>query len=580
MSVNPMNPDKLPIGKTHILTIALEDYFHAPAFRGLIDQRSWSRFESRYEKSALAALELLARSNSRATFFVDAWVGQRRPDLLQEVLRQGHEIALSGNSWGSFRSLSGFELREKLRRSRAALENACQHEILGYRRSDVLLHPKHLTALEVLAEEGFLFDSSLNPAGLAFRRQPWRRFLHREQFASSAIWEIPLSSYDIGGFMIPFAGGNYFRQYPESLVHLFIRRWIRFESQPLVLYFRLWDLDPLHPRIHTGSFVRDLRHYRNGDRMVRILGGLFARYRFNSIAGTLKYVQAPLQTQASTAVPDVAPPARRSSSRRVRVPISIIIPCYNEEASIPYLVGSLAELKAELSDNYAIQFILVDDSSTDNTWLLLNQLFGSRADSLLIRHERNLGVTAAIFTGIERAHEIACSIDCDCSYDPHELKPMLALLTEGVDLVVASPYHPQGRVANVPAWRIGLSRGASLMYQVVTGKRLHTFTSCLRVYRRSAALATRPRYPGFLGVAELAGRFVLDGRVIVEHPAILELRLFGRSKMKVTKAIAGHLQLMASLAWSRLSRSSASVPLTSLGEQPVVKTTNRPSLTS
>ena len=112
-----MNPDKLPIGKTHILTIALEDYFHAPAFRGLIDQRSWSRFESRYEKSALAALELLARSNSRATFFVDAWVGQRRPDLLQEVLRQGHEIALSGNSWGSFRSLSGFELREKLRHS-------------------------------------------------------------------------------------------------------------------------------------------------------------------------------------------------------------------------------------------------------------------------------------------------------------------------------------------------------------------------------------------------------------------------------------------------------------------------------
>src|SRR5215472_11843724 len=116
MSLNSMKPGYSSMGRTHILTIALEDYFHAPAFRELICQKSWSRFESRYEKSSLAALELLARSNSRATFFVDAWIGQRRPDLLREVLRQGHEIGLSGNSWASFRNLSASELREKLRR--------------------------------------------------------------------------------------------------------------------------------------------------------------------------------------------------------------------------------------------------------------------------------------------------------------------------------------------------------------------------------------------------------------------------------------------------------------------------------
>jgi dolichol-phosphate mannosyltransferase len=148
-----------------------------------------------------------------------------------------------------------------------------------------------------------------------------------------------------------------------------------------------------------------------------------------------------------------------------------------------------------------------------------------------------------------------------------------------VDLVVASPYHPKGRVANVPMWRVGLSRAASLLYRVVTGGRLYTFTSCLRVYRRPAAVATPPRYPGFLGVAELAGRFVLDGRVIVEHPAILELRLFGSSKMKTAKAIAGHLRLMASLAWFRITRPSAAGPLSMVGKQPVVKTTNKPSLT-
>jgi dolichol-phosphate mannosyltransferase len=151
-------------------------------------------------------------------------------------------------------------------------------------------------------------------------------------------------------------------------------------------------------------------------------------------------------------------------------------------------------------------------------------------------------------------------MDCDCSYDPHELKPMLGLLTEGVDLVTASPYHPKGRVSNVPAWRIGLSRGASLLYQIVTGRKIYTFTSCLRVYRRSAALATPLQNTGFLGIAELAGKFALSGRNIVEHPATLELRLFGRSKMKIARTIGGHLDLLAVLAWTRLTRRPVSAP--------------------
>lgn len=572
-----MKPDNSPQRRTHILTIALEDYFHAPAFRGVIDKKSWSRFESRYEKSTLAALELLAVSNSQATFFVNEWVAQKRPDLLKEVLRQGQEIALSGDGGPSFRALSHRELREKIRRARAAVEQACGHEILGYRRSDVFLRPKHLEALEVLAEEGFLYDSSLNPTAFAFRREPWRRFIHQQRFASSSIWEFPLSSHAVGSLMIPFAGGNYFRQFPEALVRWMIRQWDRLEPHPLVLYFRVWDLDPLHPRIHTGSLVRDLRHYRNSDRMVRILGELLTQYRFNSIAGALQREQSFLAAPEAPAAADIVAPARPADSARIRVPISIIIPCYNEEASIPYLVRSLEEIKAEL-DDYAVQFILVDDGSADQTWALLKQNFGSRADSLLIRHDRNRGVTAAIFSGLEQAHEIACSTDCDCSYDPHELKPMLSLMVDGVDLVVASPYHPKGQVSNVPTWRVGLSRTASLLYQVVTGRRLHTFTSCLRVYRRSAALATHVKYPGFLGVAELAGKFVLDRRQIVEHPAKLELRLFGRSKMKIARTIAGHLKLLTTLAWARMSRPPAAAPLSAVSEPSVVNSTKTPSV--
>ena len=549
-----MWPEHLLPAKTHILTIALEDYFHAPAFRGLIDKKSWTRFETRYEKSCLAALELLARSQSRATFFVTPWIAQQSRDVLKEILRQGNEIALSGDGGASFRSLTAAELRERLRRTRANVEEACGHQIFGYRRSDVFLRLKHLKALEVLAEEGFLYDSSLSPFGLAFRGEPWRRFVHQQRFGSYSIWEFPLSSHSFGGFFVPFAGGNYFRQYPEALVRWWLRRCDRHLQQPLVLYFRVWDLDPSHPHIHTGSVLRDLRHYRNSDRIVRILDELFERYRFDSIAGKLGQLQQALAPQDPAPERGLVAEIRSARSDHPPVPVSVIIPCHNEEATIPYLIRALDELKSELAEDYAVQFILVDDGSSDQTWSLLNERFASRGDSLLLRHDRNRGVAAAIRTGLEHAHEIACSMDCDCSYDPRELKPMLRLLTDGVDLVTASPYHPAGRVTRVPVWRVGLSRSASLLYQFVTGQRIHTFTSCLRVYRRSAALAVPLQYPGFLGIAELAGKFAVEGRKIVEHPATLELRLFGRSKMRIAPTIARHLNLLATLAGARLAR--------------------------
>lgn len=538
--------------RTHILTIALEDYFHAPAFRGVIGEKTWGRFETRYEQSTLSALELLAHAKSHATFFVGPWLAQKCPEVLREIVRQGHEIALSGDRGPGFRTLAREDFRDIVRRGRAAVEESCGHVVLGYRRSDVLLRSRHLAGLEVLAEEGFLYDSSVSPMGFPFPGKPSYRFVHRQEFASSSIWEFPLSSQSVGGLMIPFAGGNYFRQYPESAVRWFIRHWEQSHEHPLVLYFRVWDLDPAPPRIHTGSMVRDLRHYRNGDQVVRVLNDLFEKYRFGSIAGSLDRAQQ-ISTPATVAVPPSISTASRASATGKVTPVSVIIPCYNEEASIPYLSRSLDELKSELQPDYDVQFIFVDDGSTDTTWQKLREVFSTRPDSLLLRHEQNRGVAAALFTGLQRAREIACSMDCDCSYDPRELKPMLGLLAPDVDLVTASPYHPQGRVSNVPAWRIGLSRGASLLYQIVTGRRIHTFTSCLRVYRRSVAVATEPVHPGFLGVAELAGKFALSGRVIVEHPATLELRLFGVSKMKVVRTIGGHLRLLANLAWSRFT---------------------------
>jgi hypothetical protein len=119
-------------------------------------------------------------------------------------------------------------------------------------------------------------------------------------------------------------------------------------------------------------------------------------------------------------------------------------------------------------------------------------------------------------------------------------------------MVTASPYHPEGAVRNVPEWRLSLSRCASFLYRQVLKQKLYTYTSCFRVYRRSALMKIRLDEDGFLGVTEMLGRLDLQGSKVVEHPATLEVRLFGRSKMKVFRTIRGHLKLLARLSMLRL----------------------------
>src|SRR5262249_14045867 len=141
-----------------------------------------------------------------------------------------------------------------------------------------------------------------------------------------------------------------------------------------------------------------------------------------------------------------------------RIPVSVVIPCFNEEANLPYLCNTLRNVQSSFNE-YELHFIFVDDASVDGTWKTLQRLFGSRSDCSLLRHEKNQGVTRAILSGVRAAKtDVVCSMDCDCSYDPNELRNMIPLLTAGTDLVTASPYHPQGKVWNVPAWRLALSK--------------------------------------------------------------------------------------------------------------------------
>lgn len=536
-----------PTERKHILTVGLEDWFQVGAFQQLIHHDQWYRFDTRLDRSTHETLDLLDRFEAHATFFVLGWVAERVPELLAEITERGHEVASRGFHHRGISDMTRDEFRDDVLRTQTAIEAATGHRVQGYRVADGWLGPDDLWALDVLTELGYAYDSSILPMFRTYAHEPHRQFVHQHESRDGALWEIPPSTWRACGLNVPVGGGNWFRQLPHTLLKHAVNSLAEHSDHPLVLYFHTWELDPQQPRITSVGRVARLRHYRNLDKMRWVMEEHLSKHNFDTIANYLRLPAAEVVgLPPAVPVPAAADRARPRLSSQPRTAVSIVIPCFNEEATLSYLANTLERVEFELSGKYEPHFILVDDCSTDTTWDTMQTVFSQKDNCRLLHHESNRGVSAAILTGMRAAKtEVVCSMDCDCSYDPLELAHMLPLLTDDVDLVTASPYHPSGHVKNVPGWRLFLSKGLSQLYRLVLRRKLHTWTSCFRIYRKSAVEDVVLEENGFLGTAELVARLAQRGSEIIEHPATLEVRIFGESKMKTCRTIVGHLRLIA-----------------------------------
>jgi dolichol-phosphate mannosyltransferase len=226
--------------------------------------------------------------------------------------------------------------------------------------------------------------------------------------------------------------------------------------------------------------------------------------------------------------------------------ISIVVPVFNEETGIAYLAERLAVVKSFWIGR-PLQFVFVDDGSGDATVAALQSTFGDDPRCIIVRHDCNRGVGAAFRTGFQHAHgDIVCTIDADCSYGPENLHLLVEALEDaGADIAVASPYHPAAGVENVPAWRLMLSRGCSLLYRTMLPVKLYTYTSVFRAYRRPVIERVAFVEDGFVSAVEILIRAAEQHFRIIEVPMTLRARKFGTSKMKVLRTIRQHLALLA-----------------------------------
>lgn len=530
----------------NILSVNLEDYFQVAPMREIIPPKNWSRFELRIEGTTLRTLDLLDRFGHKATFFVLGWLADHSPDLLREVVRRGHAVASKGYLHRTYGQLSRTDFEADLKRSQDAIGNAIGQAVSGYRIAEGSLPIHDMRPFEILARAGIQYDSSIRPFGLQFARHPeWRRI----RTLSGPEWsltEVPLSSHQVLGIPLPMTGGNYLRQIPDALYNRQLTSFLETQDAPWHLYFHAWELDPAQPRVSATTRLGRIRQYRNLEQMQERLEGLLAKHQFTSIEKHLNLAPRASERPMSVAAEKVT---SADAAARERTRATIVVPCYHEEDSLPYLAKVMDQLATQ-NPEYQFSYVFVDDGSKDRTWSVLQELFGTREDCKLVKHPVNKGIAAATMTGIRNAtDDIVCGIDCDCSFDPHELPKMIPLLKPGIDMVQASPYHKHGGVINVPEWRLVLSKNLSRIYGMILNHKFASYTACFRVYRRSAVSGLSLTNGGFMGIMEMFVLLDKSGSKIVEYPAVLETRLLGVSKMKTLSVIKTHLGMIWELLW-------------------------------
>lgn len=228
--------------------------------------------------------------------------------------------------------------------------------------------------------------------------------------------------------------------------------------------------------------------------------------------------------------------------------LSIIIPCYNEEECLPHLFDRLNIVISKLKKNYSVDVIFVDDGSTDKTNELLHKYYGKKSNVRIIKHNKNKNLGAALKTGFGyAAGDFIATLDSDCTYNPKLILEMIKLMDKETDIITVSPYHPKGRVNNVPRYRLFLSKTISWIYKILLNQKIYTYTAMMRIYRKNVIKKVRFKADNFLGVTEIMIKAILYGYKVKELPAELNVRKYGVSKMKTLSVIINHLGMIGKI---------------------------------
>ena len=216
--------------------------------------------------------------------------------------------------------------------------------------------------------------------------------------------------------------------------------------------------------------------------------------------------------------------------------LSVVVPLYNEEESLPHLVEQL--LQALRPSGERFELVLVNDGSSDRTAEVLAQLSHEVPELVAVLLRKNYGQTAAMAAGFDVARgEVIISLDGDLQNDPADIPMLLAKLREGYDLV--SGWRHQRQDAAIQ--RKLPSRIANRLIGRVTGVRLHDYGCSLKAYRREVLADLRLYGELHRFLPALA---FIEGARITEVKVNHRARQYGSSKYGIDRTFRVLMDLL------------------------------------
>jgi len=282
--------------RANALTIDVEDWYHPELVAG--HRPSDVEPEVQIQESTARLLDLLRGYRTQATFFVIGEIAERQPQLVQNIVGEGHELACHGMSHRPLWDLNPDKLRNDLSRFRLVMEDIVPGaEVIGFRAPTFSLDGRTAWAVDVLVEAGFRYDSSIFPC-----RTPLYGVPHcplgpyrvgsadlTKPAEDGELIEFPMSVWAPFGWRIPLSGGIYLRAIPFALVRHGLRKIAR--ERPFAVYVHPWETYPGTPRVDLPLLSR-LATYGNIGKTAARVEALLEAFEFAPMSTVLRELGA------------------------------------------------------------------------------------------------------------------------------------------------------------------------------------------------------------------------------------------------------------------------------------------------
>jgi polysaccharide deacetylase family protein (PEP-CTERM system associated) len=228
-------------GPINALSVDVEDYHNQLAvdFQNRVEPPNQEA-----ERCTERLLQIFGDCGAKGTFFILGEIAEAYPQLVRRIGEEGHHLGVHGFHHVRLQQQSPEQFRDAVRRAKWLIEDIAGREADAYRAPCFSLNATTLWALDVLVDLGFRYDSSIFPIRSRYGHGPAPRLPYKHRLgAGKTIWEVPLTTGEVGKRRLGACGGGYLRLFPLRYTQ-YVMRQLHQAGNPVIVYLHPYEVEP------------------------------------------------------------------------------------------------------------------------------------------------------------------------------------------------------------------------------------------------------------------------------------------------------------------------------------------------